>query len=128
MSSILLTRHGLNLVERSGRLPKFILFLCYCTSTELAAGWGDLHAIIAVLTVLSTPSTSHSKIADLTPKILSSLSTVIFRLRGLCACRHIGAGGGGALHINHNKCICCTWPISAMCTVDKIFFIPMTSL
>ena len=43
----------------------------------LAAGWRDLHAIIAVLTVLST---SPSKIEDLTPKILSFHSTVIFRL------------------------------------------------
>ena len=67
-----------NLVERSDGLPKLILF--WITGTELAAGWGDLHA---VLTVLSTPNTSHSKIADLTPEILSSHSTVIFRLRGL---------------------------------------------
>ena len=44
---------------------------------------GEVIAIL-ILTVLSTPSTSHSKIADLTPKILSSHSTVIFsRLRGL---------------------------------------------
>ena len=33
------------------------------------------------LTVLSAPTTSHSKIADLTPK-LSSHSTVVFRLCG----------------------------------------------
>ena len=33
--------------------------------------------------ISSIPNTSHSKIADLTPKILSSHSTVIFRLRGL---------------------------------------------
>ena len=73
-SAFLLTRDGLNLVEKPGGLPKLIL-----SSTKLAAGWGDLHAIMAGLTVLSTPSPR----LQITLKILSSHSTVIFRLRGL---------------------------------------------
>ena len=68
---IFLTRHGLNLVERSGGLPKLILFLDYWYRTGSRVG-----RFTCSNCVLSTPSTSHSKIADLTPKILSSHSKV----------------------------------------------------